>query len=406
MDIQQIITSYHNVRSEIFSYLSDYSKNNILSCNSILYKIKKIIRFTEPVMINDKIYKLNYYDSFTNIFGYGLYKNTLPIYPKDYESKNKKKSYMRQKYLMSEWKAYHYRSTSHHTSYKKFKNNLNDDIIILPKNITHLTFDDYFNKPILPGHVPYGVVYLKLGHKFNKSLIIDTIPTSVKHLEFSYRFRKEITVGVIPNSVIYLYLGMEFNRPLIPNCIPESVIYLIFSSEFNQPLMIGTIPKNVLRLKLFNFNQIVLPYFIPESVTYLEFGSRFNQKLLIGSVPINVKYLDLFYNFNRKLKIGTIPSGVKYLKLNTSQIIKIGHIPSSVTNLCLGGRFNQTLMPGILPSSIYYLKVKHAKINLFYHENNIPDTLRILKINKKYVIPDYIKQNKKIEIRYNDSEYI
>lgn len=65
MNIVHIISNYVDLRSEILAYLSDYQINNLLSCNHTLYKIKKYVRFTKPILLNDKIYKLSYYDSFT-----------------------------------------------------------------------------------------------------------------------------------------------------------------------------------------------------------------------------------------------------------------------------------------------------------------------------------------------------
>lgn len=84
MNIHQLIVSYNDIRSYIFNFLPDYTINNFLSCDRALYKVKKLISFVEPIMLNDKICKLSYYDSFTNIFNHGLYMNTLPSYPKDY----------------------------------------------------------------------------------------------------------------------------------------------------------------------------------------------------------------------------------------------------------------------------------------------------------------------------------
>jgi len=102
----------------------------------------------------------------------------------------------------------------------------------IPLFVTHLTFDDEFDKSI-DGCIPASVTHLKFGRLFNRQIN-----------------------NCIPSSVIHLTFGMWFNQP-IKNCIPQSVTHLIFGTRFDQP-----ISNN-----------------IPSSVTHIKFGSFFDQSI-------------------------------------------------------------------------------------------------------------------------------
>jgi len=54
----------------------------------------------------------------------------------------------------------------------------------IPSLITHLTFDNCFNKTI-KNRIPFGVTHLSFGRDFYRALIINDIPSSITHLTLS-----------------------------------------------------------------------------------------------------------------------------------------------------------------------------------------------------------------------------
>jgi len=86
-----------------------------------------------------------------------------------------------------------------------FRGNINDCI---PSTVTHLSFGNYFNRPIV--RIPTSVTHLTLGDNFNHSLY-NIIPTSVTHL----------TIGC--------WYGYS-----IKDCIPSSVTDLTFHDDFRE----------------------------------------------------------------------------------------------------------------------------------------------------------------------------
>ena len=97
--------------------------------------------------------------------------------------------------------------------------------------------------------------------KFNQQIII---PANVTRLTFGSDFNKQV---IIPQSVTHLAFGKNFNQQIT---IPENVTQLTFGFDFNQQV---TIPKNVTHLTFYcDFNQQVT---IPENVTHLTFGTKF-----------------------------------------------------------------------------------------------------------------------------------
>ena len=149
----------------------------------------------------------------------------------------------------------------------------------LPKHIIHLTFGEYFNKPI-NGCIPNSVTHLTFGTYFDQP-INSCIPNSVTHLTFGWNFNQQIN-GCISDSVTNLTFGSCFNQP-IKDCIPDSVTHLTFGWNFNQPI------NNC----------------IPDSVTHLTFGYDFDKDL--DELPISINNIELSSNYKRSISEKILP---------------------------------------------------------------------------------------------------
>lgn len=152
----------------------------------------------------------------------------------------------------------------------KFPSNMNNPTFAkfvskFPLNMTHLTFEDKFNKSVKKC-IPSTVTHLTFGDYFSHP-IKDSIPSSVTHLIFGDSFDYQIK-NFIPSSVKYLEFGYSFNKN-IKGCIPASVTHLILGSCFDNSKLKGCIPPSVThltldpRFELFNYDDI------PSTVTHL-----------------------------------------------------------------------------------------------------------------------------------------
>jgi hypothetical protein len=169
----------------------------------------------------------------------------------------------------------------------------NAETIIIPKIVTHLTFNDKFNQPI-KNIIPATVTHLEFGSLFNMS-IKNNIPESVTHLTMGMKFNKSI--NTIPHSITHLKLGYSFNKP-VENCIPQSVTHLTFG---------------------FNFNRVINNC-IPNSVTHLVFDVCFN-KSIKDCVPSSVTHITLGYSYDKS--ITEIPSTVMEIRMFRQQYERI-----------------------------------------------------------------------------------
>ena len=98
--------------------------------------------------------------------------------------------------------------------------------VIIPENVTHLTFGAFFEKHVI---IPQNVTHLTFGDNFNKKVII---PENVTHLTFGCNFNKKV---IIPENVIHLTFGDNFNKSVI---ISQNVTYLTFGYDFNKKVII------------------------------------------------------------------------------------------------------------------------------------------------------------------------
>lgn len=231
--------------------------------------------------------------------------DTLPTYPDDYNKKGKqyldsmiqyaKRPYDKkpQKYYNSNVK-YSYRSLSDSAKKKYFaclcSNNDNSNkstlTITLPKNITHLSFDNNFNGPIpsrattaesvVPQNfIPSTVIYINFGNKFNQPL-----------------------THIIPKSARCLIFGIFYDQSIEPYTIPDSVQYLKFGCYFNQKII-----QNVLPVRTKPNVGCKLAFCLPKNLKYLIFGRSFNQKIKSNVIQTRLNFLYLITNLiNRSRK--------------------------------------------------------------------------------------------------------
>ncbi len=136
----------------------------------------------------------------------------------------------------------------------------------LPREITHLTFGDFFNQPV--DNLPKSITHLTFGIMFNQSVY--NLPDSITKLTFGHKFNQP--VDNLPKSITQLTFGYYFNQPV--DNLSDSITQLTFGGEFNKN--INNLPKGLIRLIFgFAFNKEINK--LPKGLTYLAFGRKFNQ---------------------------------------------------------------------------------------------------------------------------------
>ena len=247
---------------------------------------------------------------------------------------------------------------------KNYKPSKFDQQVIIPENITHLTFGWNFNKQVI---IPENVTHLTFDYWFNQQVII---PQNVTHLTFGFHFNQQV---IIPQNVTHLTFGEKFNQQVI---IPHNVTHLTFGGLFNKQVII---PHNVTHLTFgFHFNQQVI---IPQNVTYLTFGFHFNQQV---NLP-NIKYIKLGCN-NIDI-IENLPNSVEEIEFDYSFRLELLNLPNSIKKISF---FNSIYDKELncLPEFIEYLELcryYNKKIKKF------PLNLKTIKCNKNYKYIDDFK---------------
>ena len=87
--------------------------------------------------------------------------------------------------------------------YIKLLTIINNKIIEIPNNVTHLTFGYYYNQKT---EIPNNVIHLTFGFDYNQKT---EIPNSVTHLSFGRDYNQKTE---IPNSVTHLTFGFCYNQ--------------------------------------------------------------------------------------------------------------------------------------------------------------------------------------------------
>jgi len=161
-----------------------------------------------------------------------------------------------------------------------------DDLVILPKYVSSLTFNREFNKPI-GKYIPCTVTKVKFSLRFNQ-IVRDCLPKSIKEIYFDSEFNSPINDS-IPFGVTHLFFRGRFNQP-IEGCIPSSITHLSFGYCFEQ-IIFNNIPPSVTHLTLgTNFHPHIADN-IPLSVTHLAIGKYYRMYI---NIPPSIREITIY----------------------------------------------------------------------------------------------------------------
>uniref|UniRef100_A0A6C0C9F9 F-box domain-containing protein n=1 Tax=viral metagenome TaxID=1070528 RepID=A0A6C0C9F9_9ZZZZ len=150
----------------------------------------------------------------------------------------------------------------------------------VPDFVTHVTFDDRFNSPIVR-KIPTSVTHITFGNYFNR-LIYRDIPSSVTHVMLGRSFIHFVS-GSLPTSVTHLKIDPYFVYTSMRYFVPPSVTHLSFGPNFNLPI-------NTL---------------IPSFVTHLAFGEKFNHPII--DIPSSVVEIAISKNHTEYIHPDLLP---------------------------------------------------------------------------------------------------
>jgi hypothetical protein len=107
--------------------------------------------------------------------------------------------------------------------------------------VTHLTFDDDFNHPVI---LPDQLQSVKFGYYFNKPINslydiktkthVSHLPKSIVSVIFGFNFNQPL---VLPNGLVTLETGVFFNKPLT---LPKSLVNLTLGAHYDQPITVSS----------------------------------------------------------------------------------------------------------------------------------------------------------------------
>ena len=244
-------------------------------------------------------------------------------------------------------------------SHEPIHNSIFNDKVILPHNLTYLTFGNCFNHAVI---LPPLLTNLMFGYNFNRAV---NLPPLLIYLIFGYNFNQEV---ILPLLLTHLIFGWEFNHKVI---LPQLLTHLTFNHNFNQ---VVNLPPLLTHLKFgYKFNQIVN---LPHLLVHLTFGRIFNRVI---NLPMNLTYIKL--NCNNKYLISNLNNEIEELELDYNFDLNLNNLPNNIKKISFHtcSQFNHEL--NYLPKSLKYLK-----LNSLYNKKilNIPPKLFLIICSKKY----------------------
>ena len=161
------------------------------------------------------------------------------------------------------------------------ESNFNQQVII-PQNITHLTFGFYFNQQVI---IPENVTHLTFGHYFNQQVIISQ---NVTHLNFGFHFNQQVN---LPNIK---YIQIDCNNIDIIDNLPNSIKEIEFGYNFGLELQ--NLPNSIKKISFHPDSRYDKELnCLPEFVEYLELGKDYDKK--ISKFPLNLKTIKCYKNY-------------------------------------------------------------------------------------------------------------
>ena len=172
----------------------------------------------------------------------------------------------------------------------------NNDISILPPNITTIIFHSLseFNQKIKD--FPYNLKKIVFGIKFTKSL--DYLPSSIEELEFDINSIFNNDLSNLPQSLKKITFGKNFTKSI--NNLPSNLEYLKISTLYNQEIKI--FPKKLKYLIFYKNNLFVTK------------KEEENYQFEIKNLPNSL--IEINYPNKYSYPIENIPQSLKILKIN------------------------------------------------------------------------------------------
>jgi hypothetical protein len=172
--------------------------------------------------------------------------------------------------------------------------------IILPENLTHITFSYHFNQELI---LPYTLTQLTFGESFNQ---VVELPESLTHLTFGFYFNRVVK---LPESLTHLTFGYDFNQKVN---IPLKLKYLRL--DCNNLCLIENLPNNLEELVLGKYFNLELNN-LPNSVHIIRFSpDNIYYTRELNNLVDSIEILELPPNYQNKIK--NIPQRLKKIKLS------------------------------------------------------------------------------------------
>lgn len=189
-------------------------------------------------------------------------------------------------------------------------NSFNNDISILPPNITTIIFhsESVFNQEIKD--FPYNLKKIIFGKNFNKPL--DYFSASLEELEFEPSSIFNCDLSNLPSSVKKITLGNNFYKSI--NHLPFNLEYLKISSSYNEEIKV--LPQKLKHLIFYKDNSS-LNYYNNDLTSE---NKKDNYDFEIKNLPPNL--IEIKYPQNYSYQITNLPKSLKILKINASYEFK------------------------------------------------------------------------------------
>ena len=226
------------------------------------------------------------------------------------------------------------------------------------KGLTHLTFGDDFDQPLLADDLPDTLTHLDLGVNYEQPFDATNLPSSLVSLVLGGRTKDEEVVNLQHTKLVEITYGSWYQTPIQPGQLPATLRRLTLGWSYKHPLSPGVLPENLTDLTLgYSYNSPIEPGLLKPQLRRLTLGTRYEAKLTPGSLPTGLTHLTMGRDYDHPLEANVFPSTLTHLTLghNYDTEIQPGVLPAALTHLYIGDEYNHPINNGILPQTLTHL---------------------------------------------------
>jgi len=207
-----------------------------------------------------------------------------------------------------------------YATYVKFNSFFDKSIDHL--GLTHVTFDDNYNRPINSSTLTHLIFY-NMNPLYTEKLNIPNLKSLATPIW-----------NLIPETVTHIKISNYLPHLHYPQSIKHMIIdFGLFDDH------IKSLPKNITHLRIIGLGNPEFACPLPLTLTHISFGNYYNTKIITW--PPEIIHIDFGDQYN--IPVINLPKTVKRLIFGNNFNQSLDELPSGITHIKLGKNFTKQL---------------------------------------------------------------